>query len=278
MQLLDQSDSLLDGSTRTFRHSTVLTFVWFLLFVGLTGLGLVKGVPRFVAQPASFQVLLSPFLLVSGLIVPLILGALARAFSASLRTSNWILRVARDGVFLNLRSYLNHHFGGDDPTVAFLAWSEIGGMRKVIERHTSKEGRKRRVTVMRWLEFEVTGIDLGQLAAAIDHERRREAPQTSFLGIRLRTKHHHVPVLVVGPDRVRVEWMGGMLSALEMDVKTLPAEKLDLDLQAGSAEDLVRALALRGQRLDAVRAARTELGLDSRTAKDFVDELRNDAA
>jgi hypothetical protein len=52
---------------------------------------------------------------------------------ARFRASNWLVRVSANGVFVQLRSYLNYHFPSEDLTVAFIPYPEIRSVRLIRE-------------------------------------------------------------------------------------------------------------------------------------------------
>src|SRR5262245_50049890 len=64
-----------------------------------------------------------PAVLALGLFVYAILGWAVR----SLRSDNWLMRIAPDGLWINLRSYLNQDFA-PAATVAFIQYSEIASL------------------------------------------------------------------------------------------------------------------------------------------------------
>jgi len=79
----------------------------------------------------------------SGLIVLLLL-LIHQLITARFHPSNWLVRTADDGLFIHFRSYLNDRLSPEDPTVAFLAYSDIRSARLVRERLTAldSEGAK----------------------------------------------------------------------------------------------------------------------------------------
>jgi hypothetical protein len=144
----------------------------------------------------------------------------------------------------------------------------------------------RRGTVERsWLELELcAGADTRALERLLTHERERPAPESSFLGVRSRTRFGHVPVFVARPGVVRVEWLGArVLRALERHLAIGEPRRHDLALgpDGASPADLdarLRQLCLRGQRIGAVALARRELGLSLAAARAHVERVAGEAA
>lgn len=271
MRLLPASTRLVEDARDVFRHSSVGALG--LLVLGGGGMGFVGWLgSRFVLElPLLLQLAATPFALVFGLVGLIVAWASVTSFRACLLRSNWMLATARDGLYLNLRSYLNHHLEGEHPTVAFLDWSTIATARRVVETHVARCGDRPRRYRLKWLELEVAD-DTARLADAVARERALEAPETSFLGIRSRTKHHHVPVFVPAPGFVRVEWRRGMRAALAEHTEMQADVDVDLDEALREPEALLRALAQRGQRMAARKVARGRLDRSHEDARTRVEE------
>ena len=199
---------------------------------------------------------------------------------------------------LNLRSYRNAHFGGDDPTVLFLGFHEVRSVEldhaveplvrfhevrsvgRVAEKRTEADGRHGRAASATTIELLLSGVDTQPIADACRAERERAAPDARTLGVTSRTKHHHVTVFVPEPGVVRVEWNGGLYRELVRHVDEADPRRVDLDAELGSLSPEERAarLVLRGQRLAAYHVAREELGLGTREAREWVREAARRAA
>jgi len=279
MQLLPAELAPREDTRRTFRTSRFATGLMLLVWVAFSTLGiglLVAGAPQF---PAVAWLVAVPIVLVAALIGILVLSTLWSAFVASFRSSNWILQVTRDGVLLNLRSYLNDHFEGTEPTVVSLKFVEIRSAGRVRERRERPSDSERSVEVRPWLELTLTG-DTRALDAAVRSERTKQGPTRVFLGIRSRSRSQDVPVFVSSPGVVRVAWKRGMLEALADGVAIVPTRSVDLDatLSDRSVDERCRARIERGDRVDAIEIARAELGVGLTEAVRRVDELERRAA
>lgn len=261
---------------RTFRHGPWFSVLFLPVWTALPGVAGLLGARA--GLPVLVWVLAMPVVLVAALVWLVVLAALVDALRASLRASNWVLKVGDDGVYLQLRSYLNQHFRADHPTVLFVPFSEITSASKVCERYERCEGQRRVSCARSWLELvlqRATTVELGRVLAL---ERTTQAPQRSFLGLRSRTRYRHVPVVVATPDRIRVDWRPGMLRPFEARVRTAPDRTVDLDIASPEPRERLLALVERGDHLAAVDLARRTYGYGLGEAKRFLDELQRPAA
>lgn len=209
-----------------------------------------------------------PLVLLAGGVFLLVVSALGGAVAASLRPTNWLARTGPRGLELNLRSYLNAR-PGDALPVLRLEPSEIRSIGRVGESWTEERPSEKRYRFRRWLELDLGDADTSELARVLDEERRRTPAETSFAGIRSRTKHHHEPVRLEAPGRLWVEWRKGLFADLERTVPVVPPRRLDRDQdEAGvGAEERARRLWGRGSRVVAVELLVEALGLSREEAK-----------
>lgn len=254
------------------------------LLASLASFGLIAGgcfaLTRMTDLPWIFWVALGPMVLIMGPLMLLIAFSFLGVFRSSLKDTNWLACVRLDGVFLNLRSYRNGHFDGDDPTVVFLSFQELKSVRRVIERRIERNRQRRTSIRVPWIEVECLNEQAtDELEIACFLERTREAPATEGAGIRSRTKHHHVPVLVPTPGRVRIEWDRGLFQALSRELEVAPELDIDLDqaLETLDVETRARELLRRGQRMGAVRTLR-DAGWEHDEAKTWIAAERQRAA
>lgn len=285
MQLLPTGTPIRGEKRRLFRHGVLAELFACLLFIGLP-LALCWFLRAEILGISGFGLLIAiPMGLFGGLIWMLIVTACLHSLRASLRSTNWLMAVTREGLYLNLRSYRNGHFDGDDPTVALLAFSEIKTAGRFVETRTDyasdKDRRSRRTVSSYFLELTLDAPECAELAAAVAAERLREAPeQRGFLGIRSRTKFRHDPVRVPHAGVIHVEWKRGMLYALEGRVRTVEPRRVSTTADgigatnAGpqSLENLVDAHLERGEKMQALRLVREESNLSLLDAKNFVEE------
>ncbi len=273
MELLTHEQIPREEIRRSFRYRP-----WAPLVLLAVGLVLPAGAWALVAPTLGYWPVLLwcvavPVALGAGLLWLLVFLGLLGALLACFRASNWVVKVSGSGVYLQLRSYLNHHFRADHPTVVFVPFSEIASAGKVRERFT-RDGGDGPVTHSRsWLELVLQRADTAELARVLALERTTEAPQRSCLGLRWRTRHRHAPLHVQGDDRIRVDWRPGVLRAFEARVRPAPGRTSDLD---ASLDPNARLLSLveRGEHLAAIDLVRQAHGCGLGEAKRFLDELQ----
>jgi hypothetical protein len=196
--------------------------------------------------------------------------------------SNWLVRMTGEGLFIQLRSHLNHRLAADDQTVVFIAYREIRSARKVrehlevpyrdLDQPTSEKTSEVRRTLV---EFDLAG-DCAPLASALSKEYARR-PSSGAL-------YKHYPVRLTQPPFLQVEWRvvpgaDVFLEALRPHVSVAPpiAERNDYtDLQGLSLDEQkrrLRALVEAGHGIDAVHIARKLFGSDLAQARAFVESL-----
>ena len=202
-----------------------------------------------------------------------------RMVTARFRPSNWLARMAVDGLYLQFRSYLNHHYAGTEPSVVFIPYREIRWARLVSEtRKTARttDGTRRTYTQRRRLVELELDTDVAMLARAVEAESAGRGASLRF---------HHRPVWTVGTRGVKIEWSvapdaARFLEQLRSHASIEPPLQATEDftrLQAAPAaeqEARLRELATSGQVIAAVEAARELYGLDLAEARRFIRDLQ----
>jgi hypothetical protein len=203
---------------------------------------------------------------------------------ARFRLSNWLARMNDEGLYLQYRSYLNHHFPKNDPTVVFLLYAEIRSARLVDERSeipyrdldqplAEKSTERRR----RLVELDLAG-DVSAFEKALAEERAKRPANA--------TLYKDYPVRMASPTCVQVNWSvvpgaDEFLDALGQYTNIAPTTQESNDyvnLEGQSREDQERRLLElieAGQTIDAVYIARKLYSLDLTQAKSFVEDLRS---
>jgi hypothetical protein len=206
---------------------------------------------------------------------------------ARFRPSNWLIRVADEGLYIQFRSYLNYHLCRDDPTVVFLPYSDIRSARMVRERALNRDLQGHTQTeTHRYVEFDLA-VDPTPLAAALAAECARPgAPEKRWYGSST-TLYRAYPVLMQNPPFLRVEWrvvpgVAVFFEALKSRVMIAEAVSIREDfahlqsLPRDQQERRLHDLDQRGQTIAAVYMARRLFGLDLTAATKFVDDLRGE--
>ncbi|MDP6566594.1 MAG: hypothetical protein QF578_17335 [Alphaproteobacteria bacterium] len=215
----------------------------------------------------------------------LLVSALSwRSVRGTLADSNWLLRMAPEGLYLRYRSYLNRDFPGQ-PVAVFLPKREIKWLRQMREvgRRIGESGEETWTVRLDRLEIKLRQEDLSALNEQLKAERQRYAAGR-FIG---KGKSNHYPVRALPEGIIQIEWKGMQSAtkpkigrALELLGRAYPTEAAgqreqppikDLDREAQEAE--VLALTEAGETIQAVKLARQLYGFSLTEAKAFVDGL-----
>ena len=210
-----------------------------------------------------------------------------RLVTARFRPSNWLVRLADQGAYVQFRSHLNFHFPAGDQTVVFLPYNEIRAARLVRERRsipTRDAGdRSGSVTEQRRRLVELDqAADTKELAQALHDEVARKAPPGS-------ARWGHYPVRLTSDTTLQVEWrvVPGprlFLEALSRYTVIDAPRKDVLDFtrldQKGRVEQEKRLLELveTGDTMAAIKIARELYDYDLAEAKALVEGLRGKAS
>jgi hypothetical protein len=247
-------------------------------------LTLLLGVPGFLiwqARPVWWVVL--PVVAVAGLIVRWFVGIMIKSW----RSSNWLLRVARDGLWINLRSYLNYELPLGK-TVVFLPFDEIGNAREHIVKRAEKNRGRTMAWTDRYLELELNGVSTDELRAELAAELRRHVTRQHVGGLATsRSRHGHAPVTVPEPGVIRIAWRGRYdwvspslrrtLGELRPRVRIGETTSADLtNLHALTSEEvdkLARQLVESGDKLGAVKLLSDRRGCSTTEAHSQIEQL-----
>lgn len=240
--------------------------------VGLTVFARLKG-----AWPAYF---------VAAFIVVCLLSY-QKVVTARFRSTNWLLRMTDDGLFLKFRSYLNFRFPDQDLTVVFIPYADIRSVKYVKERQElpSQDGRARgapSVRTRRFIDLELAG-NLEPLATALAHETKRVSAKLVDGGANVSARYQDFPVKF-SDHLLRIEWYVVPSAQVLLDaltrhtlVQTTTATTknyANLDqLSRKEQEARLLELAESGDMIGAVAMARKLYSYDLTTAKEFVDSL-----
>ena len=219
-------------------------------------------------------------------VVAICLLIFQRLVTARFRSTNWLVRMTDDGLYIKFRSYLNHHFPDQDPTVLFLPHSEIRSARSVTERQETLDRDDQTNSTItktrRLLVLELAG-DSTKVAEALDNERMRVFSKSSQGG-GANSCYHHLPLRLASPNFLTIEW--GVVPSLQSILEALTRHTLvqrgeettrdfvNLDgLSREQQEARLLELAESGDMIGAVAIARKLYSYDLTTAKTFVELL-----
>jgi hypothetical protein len=246
--------------------------------------GMIIGVPAFLL----WQVTLPWWIkLVGACITGLVARWLIGNVLKSWRSSNWLMRIAPDGLWINIRSYQNH---GLPPgrTVVHLPYDEIDQVNEHVWKRTERSSDGTATWADRYLDIRLVKPLVNELRAEIAEERRRHVQRTHLGGVaKSRSRSGHVPVTVMADDTIRLAWRGRfdwvspslrrVLRELEGRVTVGEATHSDLSNSKGLSSDEIDTLTLQlvesGDKLGAVKLLSDRRGYSTTEAHRFVEEL-----
>jgi len=200
MKLYVLDDVVPDGSGRVYRQSRVMGLVMTLVIGGAavsTPILLVYG-----GAPWWGWGLGSLFAL---FVVPILLGDLLMKF----RSTNWVLWLRPDGVWVNFRSYQDRG-PTDVPCVVKLDWPEIAEAREHIHSYTTATDERSSVRhKVKCLDLGLTHADTQILVSALIENRCREPHRRNYFGIGIATRASHFAVSMPADNCIRIAWRGG---------------------------------------------------------------------
>jgi hypothetical protein len=228
-----------------------------------------------------------PFYYIGGVFLAMLL-LVKRTLTARFRPSNWLVRVGDGGVYLQFRSYLNHHFPADDLTVVQIGLSEMRVARRVNERRDVVSGNAKyenNVTEQRRTLVEIAvESDTAELAEALKKERAKHGPRQAMWFGSSSTRYGHYPVRVSSPGHIEIEWAASpkpeaFFEALQPHVRIGDEVQITRDFTGAAdasgkdQESKLLELAESGDTMAAIALARKIYGYDLTQAKTFVDGL-----
>ncbi|MFT5048996.1 MAG: hypothetical protein ACI8QZ_000385 [Chlamydiales bacterium] len=231
-------------------------------------------------QPLVMALVGVPFMGFGALVCLMLTGVAFQVALSAIRQTNWLVALSGDGLYLNLRAARSADAVTDETTVLHFRSGEIVSVGKVREVRREKHGKNRHTTVTNYIELRVTGCEPDELEVVIETERERKGATYRIIGVEVSGTHHNLPAFTLEPNRIRVKWNAQLFESLGERFEVEPSQEIDLsELMASmSPEGRVRALALRGQRMQAMVLARRELGLKIGPAKELVKTVLKDAA
>lgn len=273
----DQVPGAIQG--RVCRHSRLMAVVGVtLMFLFLTAL------PTFLIWKIKPTLWVSgPALLFAGMILKWLAGIAIKAC----RSTNWLMQIAPDGLWINLRSYLNRNFA-PAATVLFVPYSEIAAVRKYTVKRAERSQDGTTAWTDRYLEIRLTEPATPEVVAEISEERRRYKPNEHLGGlVTSRSRNHHVPVSMPSENVLRLAW----LTRFDFIVPTLKKVLRELagkcTIEAATVKDVANVKQLTGEEVDglilecvetgdrfgAMKLLADKRGYSTTEAKKFIDEL-----
>lgn len=225
--------------------------------------------------PFVFVLIFVPF----SLIFPLISSNMV---VRSFQTTNWLLALGPDRLWIKYRSYLNSHFPPDDLQIIELRYDEIESVGLIRRKEIMPGSRNRtQVQYCRHLEFALCRPFGNELPEALLAERNTKGSP----GRRTSSRSLDYPVQAKGENTIRMRVNGirpGCKTALrefEKNGINLAPEKREIEdytellEDKRQMEDQLIVLVEQGKTLAAVKLARRRYGMTLAEAKQFIDEL-----
>ena len=214
------------------------------------------------------------FAVLTALLVPWFLADALAKF----RSTNWLVRLGPDGLWVNLRSYQNHHLP-EAATVLHLPYAEIASARRHLDTWTTPANPASDAGT-HWkqesLELSLVSGDTREVARALADERGRRG------GI----KGTHQAVTVPAAGVVRIGWRGHgndavppltrVLEELSRHVTVDEPTRTDrgdwIKLSEAELDELVAQLVRSGDDIEASQLLIRRRGYSATEAHRFVEE------
>ena len=276
MRLLRLEDVEIRRDDAVFRHARLRALIVWLAGLAASAALFFQGYAHRWPPGYIFGSFLGLFLLLT-----------LRFVTARFHASNWLVRMNQTGIYVQYRSYLNYELPGDEPSVVFLSLGEITSARLIRERLETQDPARpggTQTQFLRYVELEISG-DTAPLAQALQAERGESAPMKKRWYGASSTLYRDYPVTMTPPTSVRIHWdvVPGPHDFLEsLRPYTVIADPVSVkqdfthlkSLSREEQQEQLRQLAVRGQNVTAVYAARQLYGGSLGEAKQMVDSLK----
>jgi len=264
---------------RVCRQSRLVSVVGTLLL-----LALMAGIPACFVLVARASTWISFPVLSFAALMAMWLGGVA---IKALRTTNWNLRIAPDGLWINLRSYQNRDFA-PAATVLFVPYQEIAGVGQHAVKRSERTSDGTAAWTDRYLDIRLTDPAPEEVAAEISAERRREVSRVYLWGfVKSTGRNNHVPVTLPMENVLRLAWRSRSDFVVPSLQKTLRELAANCAMDEASVKDIANLSDLsddeidrlildrveNGDTLGAVKVLHEKRGYTLYDAKKFVDGL-----
>lgn len=281
MKLYTSSETPLVGATLVCRQGRLAGTIGCLVMAAIFG-----GAPVFWHAVGAPWFLWVPFALLAVLLVPMLVGDIF----ARWRSSNWLLAIRPDGVWIHFRSYQDRA-EPEALTVVHFSYAEIAAVRQHVQTFSVPRGDRVHFTQhkLKCLDLCLAQGDTEELRTALSANLNRAPHERVYLGgLRVSTRASHFPVSLPTPDVVRLAWRGGqghwaapslkrVLAELEQRVavnEPVRHDRSDWDqLSDAELDEQILLLVESGDRLDAIQLLVQRRGYTTTAAHRFVDEL-----
>lgn len=199
-------------------------------------------------------------------------------FRATLKPTNWLLRIREPGVVIKFRSYLNRDLPATDTQVVQIDYSEIAWARKAVE-HRTVRGADNRTELQRLVHIDFClKEETTALAENLQNENARESGTSSHW--------EDYPVQLLPERIVRIHWNGttpgvnAALKKLSRNVKIEPEQKIKNDFASvgkitpEELKEKVQTLVASGDTIAACELLRRAQRCSLTEAMQYVDKVK----
>ncbi len=282
----------------TFKESSTSSLIFSLIFLGLCafwGFVIYKAGNFFnFSSELDVESLFSlVFKLIGGFVVfvmflvcLLVFWVTCSSFLATLKKTNWIMKISDDGLYIKYRSYLNSHFFDKAPEVVFIPAPEIKSVYEVysVSILPGCEGGNQEYKNI-YLDILLNHIETSGLKETLDREINTMFEQKGFI----KSKSKHYPVSVPESGVIRIDWKSPKSHIVPGIKKTLNIlgyyyfidSMLQLETkswdkaEAEELDDLILELCESGDDITAVKVIKQRYGYNTTMAVKFLDEMKS---
>jgi hypothetical protein len=254
------------------------------LLYAVAMLTLLVGVPGFLIWNAALP--WWAVMLAAGFAV-LVVRWLGGNVISAWRSGNWLLRISPDGLWINLRWYLNHEFP-PGRTVVHLPYERIACVRQHVVKRVEKTSDGTTAWTERSLELQLTGAVPEELRAELAVERLRQVTRSHLGGLaESRSRYGNSHVTVPANDVIRIAWrnrfcwvtppLGRTLRELKRYVAVGEPTLTDFSnwqtMSDAEVDRLTLQLVESGDKMGAIKLLTARRGYSTTDARLFVEEL-----
>jgi hypothetical protein len=219
----------------------------------------------------------------SGLVARWLIGNVLKSW----RSTNWLMRIAPDGLWINTRSYLNLELP-PGRTIVHLPYEEVDQVCEHLWKRTEQSSDGATMWTDRYLDIRLVEPAAEPLRAELAEERRRYVANSHLDGLATsRSRNGHAPVTVPSDNAIRLAWRGRfdwvspplhrILRELEGRVAVGSATHSELsssqNLSGAEIDSLTLQLVESGDKMGAVKLLNDRRGYTMTEAHQFVEEL-----
>jgi len=214
----------------------------------------------------------------------LCLGLSVKLLRQATLPTNWLMAIARDGLYLKYRSYLNDKLPAEDMQIVRLEYDEILSCCTVVRQETVLSlNKSRRTKIIGTLELSAPAACIEQLQQALHQERNTHKHKNRRAGAVFSdypiTIHNQAVRIIFNNIRPSIYAAAEMLRQKGVAVLEGRNEKTDLSRKAADTDDVdkdILSMAQRGDTIAAISVIRQTYDTDIAEAKKYLEDLMAD--